>query len=128
MLETFDDDLDDEDSGEEDEDIKPELPPPLGQEAVAQTIQPMDGEVFFFFSADLSMLLTFFSMLLTESTRNLINTLFRLNSTASKVMKYYSKLIGSDYLVRVLGPVITDLCSLDDAMEVRFLSLFDLLC
>ena len=27
-----------------------------------------------------------------ESTRNLINTLFRLNSTASKVMKYYSNL------------------------------------
>jgi len=53
-----------------------------------------------------------------ESTRNLINTLFRLNSTASKVMKYYSKLIGSEYLVRVLGPAISELCSLDDAMEV----------
>ena len=44
VMETFDDDLEDEDSGEEDEDVKPELPPPLGQEATAQTIQPMDGE------------------------------------------------------------------------------------
>jgi len=48
VLQTFDDDLDDEDSGEEDEDVKPELPPPLGQEAATQTIQPMDGELFLF--------------------------------------------------------------------------------
>lgn len=53
-----------------------------------------------------------------DSTKNLINTLFRLNSVASKVMKYFSKIVGSAYLVKVLGPIITELCSLDDAMEV----------
>jgi len=59
-----------------------------------------------------------FNTFFADSTKNLINTLFRLNSVASKVMKYFSKIVGSVYMVRVLGPIITELCSLDDAMEV----------
>ena len=45
-------------------------------------------------------------------------TLFRRDSVASKVMRFYTKLIGQQYLISVLWPNIRYVCLSDEMIEV----------
>ncbi len=52
-------------------------------------------------------------------------TLFRRDSVASKIMRFYTKLIGQQYLISVLWPNIRAVCLQDDVIEVCLLPFDD---
>ena len=45
-------------------------------------------------------------------------SLFRVNTVATKLMGAFGRLYGAEYLQNTIGPVITNLCSLNHSLEV----------